>query len=428
MADRILARDGAGTVKPERIPARMLLIVGSLSAFGPLCIDMYLPALPDIGDDLHTSASAVQVSLTACLVGLAVGQMIVGPLSDRWGRRRPLFFGLAAFVIASLCCALSPNIMTLIGLRFVQGFGGAAGIVVSRAIVRDQYSGTAAARFFSMLMLVTGAGPILAPQIGAGVLQLGSWRFLFLALAVAGSVLIAIAAVRLPETLPVEERSAGGVAATLRAMRVVATDRNFLVNALACSLAFGAIFAYVAGSSFALENVYGLSPQMFSLAFALNAVGMISASQVNGYLVARIGSARLLTYGLIGLSSAGAVLLVFVSTNHFGLAGIISCMFVLLTSLGFIGPNATALALNDFPDSAGSASALLGMVQFGTGAAVAPLVGLGGTHDVLPMAIVMAACSGSAISVRLLFKPKNEPAKLKDCNIVTATVVANEIL
>jgi DHA1 family bicyclomycin/chloramphenicol resistance-like MFS transporter len=395
----------AGAADSEPISARMILIVGSLTAFGPLCIDMYLPALPQIGDDLHASASAVQLSLTACLIGLALGQIVVGPLSDRLGRRPPLFVGLGLFIVASAACALSPGILVLIGLRFVQGLGGSSGIVVAQAIVRDQYSGTAAARFFSVLMLVTGAGPILAPQIGAELLHLGSWRVMFATLAGAGAILLAIAVLRLPETLPSHRRNSGGLARVLATMREVATDRAFLVNALACAFGFGTVFAYIAGSSFALENVYGLSPQVFSLAFAFNALGLVGGSQVNARLVGRLGSVRLLSVGLVGLAVAGLTMLGLVLTSLDSLAGVLACMFLVMTSLGFVGPNATALALNDFPDAAGSASALLGLMRFSLGAAVAPLVGLKGPRDVLPLAVVMAACGVIAISVRLLFRP-----------------------
>jgi DHA1 family bicyclomycin/chloramphenicol resistance-like MFS transporter len=390
----------------ERIPIRMLLIVGSLTGFGPLCIDMYLPALPRISRDLHTSASAVQLSLTACLIGLAFGQLIIGPISDRLGRRKPLFFGLTAFVVASLVCTFSPDITTLIALRFVQGFGGAAGLVISQAIVRDQYSGTIAARFFSLLILVTGLGPILAPQIGAELLRLGSWRIMFVTLAAIGTALIITAAFLLPETLAVGDRISGGLGNTLRSMKVVVTHRSFLANALSCGFAFGVIFAYIAGSSFVLENVYGLSPQMFSLVFALNAVGLITASQINGHFVGRLGSSRLLGIGLTLLSTGGVSLLILVATDSGGLAAVIACMFISMTAVGFIGPNSAALAMNDFPQSAGSAAAVLGLLQFVIGAGLAPVVGLGGTHDALPMAIVMASSSVLAIVVRLVLMPR----------------------
>lgn len=382
----------------------MLLLVGSMGAFGPLCIDTYLPALPDISDDLRASASSVQLSLTACLIGLGVGQLVIGPLSDRHGRRRPLCIGLSLFVVASTACAFAPSITALIALRLLQGLGGAAGIVISRAIVRDLYSGAAAARFFSLLMLVTGAGPILAPQFGALILGFAPWRGIFVALSATGVVLLLIAAWRLPETLPVDARNGSGLRATLRTMREVATHRSFLANALAGGFGFGVLFAYIAGSSFVVQNVYGLSAQAFSVVFAVNAVGLIIASQVNGRLVGRLGSTRLMTAGLISMAFGGICVLIVVSTGLFGIAGLIAAMLLVMSSNGFIAPNATALAMNDFPESAGSASALLGLLQFSIGAAVAPLVGLGGANTGIPMGIVMATMGVAALSLRLALR------------------------
>jgi DHA1 family bicyclomycin/chloramphenicol resistance-like MFS transporter len=396
------AEDLRVEARTTRIPARMILIVGGLSIFGPLCLDMYLPALPSISQKLHASASAVQFSLTTCLIGIAVGQIIVGSISDRLGRRVPLVFGLSAFILASLACAAAPNIYVLTLLRFVEGFGGAAGIVISRAVVRDMYNGTTAARFFSLLMLVTGAGPFLAPQIGAGLMHIGSWRIIFLALGVVGAVLLVVAIVRLPETLPAERRRAAGLGSTVRTMGLVLKDRNFTANALATGLGFGAIFSYISGSSFVLENVFGLSPQAFSWVFALNAIGLIGGGQINARLVRRYGSVRLLSAGLALLAIGGVGLLLVAISGRFGLIGVLPCLFVALSANGFIGPNATALALSDFPHAAGSASALLGTVQFGIGAAAAPLVGLGGSHDLMPLAISMAAFGVTAIVVRLL--------------------------
>lgn len=382
----------------------MLLLIGSMGAFGPLCIDTYLPALPDISDDLHASASSVQLSLTACLIGLGVGQLVIGPLSDRHGRRRPLCIGLSLFVVASTACAFAPSITALIVLRLLQGLGGAAGIVISRAIVRDLYSGAAAARFFSLLMLVTGAGPILAPQFGALIMGFAPWRGIFVALSGTGVVLLLIAALRLPETLPVAARNGNGLRATLRTMRSVATHRSFLANALAGGFGFGVLFAYIAGSSFVVQNVYGLSAQAFSVVFAVNAVGLITASQVNGRLVGRLGSTRLMTAGLISMAVGGICVLIVVSTGLFGIAGLIAAMLLVMSSNGFIAPNATALAMNDFPESAGSASALLGLLQFSIGAAVAPLVGLGGANTGVPMGIVMATMGVAALSLRLALR------------------------
>jgi DHA1 family bicyclomycin/chloramphenicol resistance-like MFS transporter len=395
----------------ERIPIRMLVIVGLISVCGSLCLDMYVPALPAITKGLHSYASAVQLSLTSCLAGFAIGQLVFGPISDRFGRRPPLVVGLLVFLLASVACALAPNIATLVVLRFVQGLGGAAGTVISRAVVRDQYSGITAARFFSTLLLFVGVGPVLAPQIGSALLWLGSWRIIFVALAIFGSFLLVCALVVLPETLPPAKRSSGGLSHSLRAMRGVATDRRFLANAVPSGFAFGAVFAYVAGAPFALENVYGLSPQQFSLIFALNSIGLIAASQVNGRVVHQFGSARLLAVGLIGMTIAGVALLVIALLDVGGLGAVLACMFVVLTSLGLVLPNASALALNDFPQSAGSASALLGILQFGVGAVVAPLVGLGGKHDVLPMAVVIATCTVGAVLLWYILTPPDGPGR-----------------
>jgi DHA1 family bicyclomycin/chloramphenicol resistance-like MFS transporter len=395
--DRVAVRIGD---EPPARRRRFLLMVGGLSLFGPLCIDMYLPALPRIATDLHSSASEVQLSLTSCLVGLAVGQLIIGPLSDRHGRRPPLIAGLALFIVASFTCAASPTTTVLVLLRFAQGFGGAAGIVIARAVVRDLFSGVAAARFFSLLMLVTGAGPVLAPQIGAELLRLTSWRGVFVVLGVAGSLLLAMAILRLPETLPAHGRDVGGLRATLRGMHTVATSRTFVANALACGLGFGAIFAYVSGSSFVMEDVYQLSPQVFGLLFALNGCGLVAASQVNARIVGRFGSARILTFGLLALAAGGVAALIVVAIGGVGLIGLVPCLFVCVSCNGFVGPNAMALSLNDFPEAAGSASALLGVLQFGIGAAVAPLVGIGGSHDALPMATAMAVFGLAATTVR----------------------------
>ncbi|HEY0937052.1 MAG TPA: multidrug effflux MFS transporter [Trebonia sp.] len=385
-------------------PAQMLLITGPLSALGSLCVDLYLPALPSLSRDLHASTSAAQASLTTCLIGLALGQVIIGPVSDRVGRRLPLFCGLLAFILAAAGCAAAPDIYVFLAFRFLQGLGGAAGIVVCRAIVRDLYSGAVAARFFSMLMTVVGVGPLLAPQLGAALLTLGSWRFLFAALAAAGLVLLAAAYFCLPETLTPANRSGDSIGATVRTMRSVATDRAFLVNALACGIGFGAIFAYVSGAPFALENSFGLSPAQFSLAFGLNGAGLILASHVNGRLVGRLGPVRLFTFGAVGLAAGSVGLLVILATHSLGLAAVLGCMFLVLSSNGFVAPNAMALALNDFPHAAGSASALLGVLQFSIGAAAAPLVGVAGPDNDLPMGIAMAFFGVSALTVRTLLR------------------------
>ncbi|MGH3950209.1 MAG: multidrug effflux MFS transporter [Pseudonocardiaceae bacterium] len=378
--------------------ARLIVILGGLMAFGPITIDMYLPAMPQIATALDTGPSQVQLTLTACLIGLAAGQLVAGPLSDSIGRRRPLLIGLSIYTLVSLACALAPSIWAMTGLRLLQGFGAAAGIVISRAVVRDVYSGTALAKKFSTLILVFGVAPILAPLAGAQVLRFTDWRGIFLVFAVFGLLLLVVAALGLPETLPAQHRRAGSLTGLLRTSRRLLTDRLFVGYAASSGLAFAGMFAYISGSSFVLQGVHGLSPVQFSIVFGVNALGLIAVSQVNGRLVGRVSERRLLAIGLIS-AATGGLLLVVVAAGGFGLAGILTALFIAVASVGLVLPNGTALAMADHPDSAGMASALLGVVQFVIGGSAAPLVGLGGTDSVLPMAVVMACCGVLALGV-----------------------------
>src|SRR5947199_110224 len=382
--------------------AGLVFILGALSAFGPLSIDMYLPALPSLTRDFGTGASQVQLTLSACLLGLAMGQTIAGPISDALGRRGPLLVGLTAYALASLLCVVAPSVFVLVVLRFVQGCAGAAGIVIARAIVRDLHSGEALARFFSLLMLVNGLAPILAPLFGGLLLRFTSWRGVFIVLAVIGALLLLAAATGLGETLPPDRRQSGGVLATITTFRQLLANRSFMGYALSCGLAFAAMFAYIAGSPFVLQEIYGLSPQLFSVIFGTNALGLVIASQVNGRLVGRVPPERLLVAGLIATATGGVVLLSVVTIGGIGLVGILPSLFVVVSSLGFVMPNATALALSDHPRIAGSASALLGVLQYAVGATVAPLVGAFGTATALPMAIVIGTLGCSALLVFVL--------------------------
>lgn len=377
--------------------ARLLLTLGVLSAFGPLSIDMYLPALPALGRDLRASAAQTQLTLSACLLGLALGQLLAGPLSDALGRRRPLLVGVAAYTAASLLCVVAPSVGALILLRFVQGLAGAAGIVIARAIVRDLHAGLAAARYFSLLMLVNGMAPILAPILAGQLLRLTSWRGVFVALAVIGALLLLAVATGLRETLPRADRHTGGLPATLGTFRQLAADRLFAAYALSSGLAFAAMFAYISGSPFVLEGHYGVSPQLFSLIFAANALGLVAASGLNGRLVGRVPLRRLLLGGLAGTALGGMALLTAVLAGT-GPASVLPSLFVVVASQGIVLPNATTLALSGHPRTAGSASALLGVLQYAIGAAAAPLVGLGGTATALPMGTVIAALGTTALA------------------------------
>ncbi|MEV5710725.1 Bcr/CflA family multidrug efflux MFS transporter [Actinoallomurus sp. NPDC052274] len=388
---------------------RLALILGALSAIGPLSIDMYLPALPKLTRDLSAGASLVQLTLTACLVGLAVGQVVAGPVSDTWGRRRPLLVGVVLYTVASLLCAVAPSVPTLIALRLVQGAAGAAAIVIARAIVRDLYDGPEAARFFSLLMLVNGVAPIAAPVIGGQLLRLTSWRGVFVLIAILGALMVAAAGAGLRETLPPGARHTGGLGSALRTFAGLCADRVFVGYALSGGLAFAAMFAYISGSPFVVQDIYGLSPQAYSLIFAVNALGIVAAGQVSGRLVGRVPLRTLLAAGL-GVSLAGGVALVVAIGGGLGLPGVLPALFLVVSAIGLITPNATALALTGRPPAmAGSASALLGLAQFVIGGVAAPLVGVAGSHTAVPMGVVIAALTAAALMAYLVLTRGHRP-------------------
>ncbi|MGQ5260266.1 multidrug effflux MFS transporter [Micromonospora sp. ZYX-F-536] len=419
MMKQLVEKTGTGTSDPsaaeqEALPgdlmtnrqrAQLVLVLGAMIAIGPLTIDMYLPALPAITTGLHTTETAVQLTLTGTLLGLALGQLLIGPLSDVVGRRVPLLAGLAAHIVASVLCVFAPNIAVLGVLRVMQGLGVAAATVVATAVVRDLFSGAAFARIFSRLMLVMGLAPILAPTLGSGLLRWTEWRGVFAALAVLGALLIVVAALRLPETLPVARRRHGGVGATLRDYRWLLNDRAFVGLVLVAGLAMAALFAYVSGSSFVLQDQYGLDEQEFGLAFGAGAVGLIAATQFNVRLLRRYTPQQILISALIGGTAAGLLLVMFAATGFGGLGTLLASLWLVLAAAGLALPNAPALAMTRHSEASGTAAALLGAVQFGVGALSAPLAGLFGTGSV-PMAIVIAGGMAAATLVMLLVVPR----------------------
>jgi MFS transporter, DHA1 family, multidrug resistance protein len=384
---------------PGPRPSRTTLVVvlGALSAFGPLSIDMYLPALPAMADDLGAAPSLVQLTLTACLLGLAAGQLLGGPISDARGRRGPLLAGLVVYVVASALCAIAPSVGVLIATRFLQGVAGAFGIVIGRAVVRDLAAGREAAALFAALILVNGVAPIVAPVIGAGILHGTTWRGVFAVLAVIGVLLLAATALLLPETLPARERRPGGLGDTLRTFRALLADRAFVGCVVSSGLAFAAMFAYISGSPFVLQEVYGASPAVFSVLFAVNGAGIVATGRLTERLAQRGHEpAPLMRAGLLGVAGGGLALLASVLLG-LGLAGVLPSLFVTVASIGVIVPNAAALALSGHPSTAGAASGLLGLAQFAFGAAAAPLVGLAGEDTAVPMALVIAALGVAAL-------------------------------
>jgi MFS transporter, DHA1 family, multidrug resistance protein len=378
-----------------------VLLLGALSTFGPLSMDLYLPGLPSMARDLSAPAWAAQLTITTSMLGLAGGQLVAGPISDARGRRGPLLAGLTAYMLTSLLCAMAPTIWVLLALRLVQGAAGAAGIVIARAIVRDLHSGVAAARFFAMLMLVAGLAPILAPLVGGQLLHITDWRGIFVVLAGIGGALLLAAWWSLPDTLAPADRHAGGLRATLRVFGGLVRDRAFMGYTLAMGLSFGAMATYISGSPFVLEDIHGVSPQLFSVIFAVNAGGLVVASQVSRATVARAGPRRLLVIGT-ATSAIGGVGVLAAVVFDLGLAALLPGFFLVVASLGLVLPNSSALALADHPRTAGSASALLGLSQFAIGAAAAPLAGVGGSDTALPLAIVAATLSVSGLACLLV--------------------------
>ena len=383
---------------------QLVLVLGSLIAIGPLTVDMYLPALPELTAQMGATDAQAQMTITGLLVGLGVGQLLIGPLSDAVGRRRPLLFGLIGHALMSVLCALAPSIAMLTVTRTLQGVAGAAVAVVAMAMVRDLFSGLRAAQLLSRLVLVMGVAPILAPTIGSGLLKVTDWQGIFVVLGVTAVLLIVLAYFALPETLPVSRRRSARPLASLKAYGSLFSDRLFVVMVAVSGLMFATMFAYVSGSPFILQDIYGLTPQQFGLAFGANAVGMIVATQLNPLLVRRFGPVRVLTSAVLGSATVSIVLVAVTATGVGGLVGFMVPLWFLIALAGLSFPNAPAVALHRHGEAAGSAAALLGSAQFLIGGLIAPLVGVLSNGTPLPMAGVMLGTTG--ISALLLLSSR----------------------
>ncbi|MEE3662815.1 multidrug effflux MFS transporter [Brenneria sp. g21c3] len=372
------------------------LVLGLLATLGPLCTDLYLPALPELASELSTTTAAAQLSLTAGLLGLGVGQLIFGPLSDKLGRRRPLLISLFILLLASVWCALAQDINHLIVARVIQGLAGAGGAVLSRAVARDLYSGHELTRFFALLMLINGLAPIVAPVMGGALLSIIDWRGIFIALAVIAVLLLLLAALRLPETLPPQRRVTGGVGTLVLSVANLLTQRQFMGLCLAQGFAGAGMFAYIGASPFVLQEIYRLSPQMFSLCFAINGVGLIFSAQISSRLSGHFGEIPVLKVGLV-IAGVSSLLLLLATALQASLIWLLIPLFFTIIIIGIVGPSASALAMQSQGDKAGSASALLGVSMFTLGAVSVPLTGLFGT-SALSMALVIAICYALAIA------------------------------
>jgi DHA1 family bicyclomycin/chloramphenicol resistance-like MFS transporter len=384
-----------------------IVLMGALTAIGPLSIDMYLPAFPAIGKEFD-ALSQVELSLASFFTGLALGQLFYGPISDRVGRKPPLYFGLSLFLVASIGAATSPDIHSLIGWRFTQGLGGCAGMVISRAVVRDRCSPQDAAKAFSLLMLVMGLAPILAPLLGGVVVTLSGWRTIFFILAVfAGSCLIAIRLL-LKESHAVTRTTSLARHKVLQDYLHLLSDKAFMRYTLSSSLAFTGMFAYIAGSPYVLMQLHHIPPQHYGWVFGSNAIGLIGASQLNARLLQRHDMHTLLHYGVLSVALAGTSLAGLALSGWLPLPLLLMGLFIFIASLGFISPNASAAALAHQGHRAGTASALMGALQF----LLATLAGASMSmwHDgtARPLAVIMGLCGTGAWL--MLRSPVSPPA------------------
>lgn len=382
------------------------MVLASLSAMAPLAIDMYVPAFPEMATSLGASTSAIQLSMTACLIGLVVGQLVIGPLSDSTGRRRPLLAGTAAFVVFSLIAAAAPTVEILTGARFLQGMAGAAGMVVARAVLTDTFHGAALAQKYAVLSMVIGVAPVIAPVIGGAIVTVAPWRVIFLVLALVGAILFAAVLAWVHESLPAQRRTTGGLRSTLSAMGALVRNRPFMGYVLTLAAASAGLFAYISGSSFIFQEHYGVSAGTYSLIFAVNALAMVAASFAFGRLARRVRLNRLLLLGTL-TSLAGALAQVLVDLTTGGsLATTWILLFITQLGIAWITAGAMTIGQTLTHHSSGAGSAILGGGQFTLGAIAAPVVGLFGTQSPLPMAVIMLiAYALSTLALLTLARP-----------------------
>ena len=375
-----------------------ICVLALLTAVAPLATDMYLPVLPQVAAELGAPASGAQLTLTAFLVGLATGQLVIGPLSDAFGRRRLVLAGTVLLLLASVASALAPSIAVLVVARFLQGFGGAAGVVLSRAMISDRTTGVRTVRLFSVMMAINGIAPVLAPMIGSAIGGLVGWRGIFVVLAALALLMLVASSVAVGETLDTDARTTGGLRRTFTDMGTLLRRPRFVGYLLAFAAAFAMMFAYISGSPFVLQQTLGLSPTQYALAFGANAAGLTLANIVSGRLASRIAPRRMLVTA-VGLLVVLCAALTAVTLLGAARWPVLVLLFAILTTLGFVMGNGAALATGEVRDRAGTGSALLGATQFGLGAVVSPLAGA----DPVAMAVVMlVAVSVSALALAAL--------------------------
>lgn len=400
----------------RRTSGQLILLLALLTAVGPLSIDLYLPAFPGMAGDLDTTAAGIQLTMTTFLVGLGLGQLFIGPLSDGVGRRTPLLAGTFVCAAASVICAVAPNVEILASARFLQGLGGAAGVVLARAIVSDTARGAAAAKLLGVLTIICVIAPVIAPLAGGAIIAAAGWRAVFWVLAALVLALFVWAVFGAKETLPVEDRNHGGIKTTLHVAKAVLSNRNYTGYLLTFCFAFAGLFAYISASPFVIQNIMGLSETRFSLIFAMNALCITIVSVIAAALAGKVSYRRMIAIGLTVAVLAAAGLLVF-AINGTPMVPMLVLFAVFQGSLGFIFGNATALALDEAGHHAGTGSAFLGCLQYVLAAAVAPIVGLGGEDTAVPMGMAMVAFAVlAAISYVTLTRKSGAPAEENEEN------------
>lgn len=395
------SRSSSGSRNVAGLSAAVLATIVLITAIAPLATDMYVPAFPLVGGDLDTSVTRVQLTLTTFFVGMALGQLVGGPFSDRIGRRRPLLVALAALVAASVVCALSATVSVMMTARLVQGFAGGWAMVIARSVVVDLTDGARMVRAMNLVAATAGTAPVVGPLLGALVLSVSHWRVSFWVVAALAVVMFAAVAVALPESLPAERRHAGGLGRLLGATGQVLSSRVFSGHLVVFAFSMGTTFAYVATSAYVLQSMNGLTPLQYSVDFAVNAAGMTAAALVAARYADRFPARVFVAAGLGATGVAGAVLAVGAVWFSMPLAVAVVGFFVLMTAQGLVGPNAGALASAAVPGHPGTGSALLGFLQWVMAGTIAPLAGLGGEDTAVPMAAIILVLTCASVAAYL---------------------------
>jgi MFS transporter, DHA1 family, multidrug resistance protein len=393
--------------KVNEHPLRFALLLAVFCALGPFTVDMYLSSFPQIMKFFGTNASMVQASLTSALIGLSIGQIVVGPLSDVHGRRKPLLFSMILFLFSSFGCALAPNVTIFIILRFVQGFSASAGLVIARAIVRDLYNGVELTKFFALLTTITSVTPLISPLAGSAVISFTSWIGVFILTGIVGIYLTIMTFWKVKETLSFEQRVSSNFQELLKNYKSLLLDRKFIGYGLASGVLYGGCFAYISGSPFIYQKIYGVSPQIFSILFALNGISLMLGAQLVKRLAGRIASHNIFAIGLLS-SLIASLAVLFVVLAHCPLSLLVISLFVFNASLGIVGPTSFTLAIESQGHIAGSASALLGILPFLLGSITSPLVGMAGEYSAIPLGVIIFITSLLAVFFNVVLIKKGK--------------------